>query len=83
MGNDLDSFSEIVASTLSLYHVLVDLARGDVVLTGEGNVEITFAETNQRFDSIEKLRTGSLIPKIQIHFSTIVKYKHLPVPRQH
>ena len=55
MGDDLHCFPKIVASTLSLYHVLVDLARGDVVLTCEGNVEITFAATNQRFGSVEKV----------------------------
>ena len=35
--------------------MLIDLARGDVVLTGEGNVEIAFAEMNQRFGSVERL----------------------------
>ena len=35
--------------------MLVDLARGDVILSGEGNIEIAFAETNQRFGSVERL----------------------------
>ena len=35
--------------------MLVDLARGDIVLTGEGNVEIAFAEMNQRFGSVERV----------------------------
>lgn len=55
MGYNLHCFSKIVASTLSLDHVLVDLARGDVVLTGEGNVEIAFAEIDQRFGSFERV----------------------------
>lgn len=35
--------------------MLVDLARGDVVLTGEGNVEIAFTEMNQRFGSVGRV----------------------------
>ena len=35
--------------------MLVDLARGDIVLAGEGNVEIAFAEMNQRFGSVDKV----------------------------
>ena len=35
--------------------MLVYLARGDVVLTGEGNVEIAFTEMNQRYGSVERV----------------------------
>ena len=35
--------------------MLVDLACGNVVLTGEGDVEIAFAGMNQRFGSVERV----------------------------
>ena len=50
--------------------MLVDLARGDVVFTGEGNVEIAFAEMNQRFGSVEKVEdrfTNSQDPNPPLH----------------
>jgi hypothetical protein len=40
MGHDLDRLAEVVAAALTLNDVLVDLARCDVVLAGEGDVEV-------------------------------------------
>lgn len=40
--NYLYGFTQIVALALAFDDVLVDLARGDVVITGQGDVEVTF-----------------------------------------
>lgn len=39
MRNDLDSFAQVVTSTLLVYHLLVYLAGGDVVVLGESDIE--------------------------------------------
>jgi hypothetical protein len=38
--NDLYGFTQIVALALTLDDVLVDFASGDVVIAGEGDVEV-------------------------------------------
>lgn len=40
MWDDLDGFTQVVALALALDNVLVDLARGDVVVACKGNVEV-------------------------------------------
>lgn len=40
VGHDLHRLAEIVALALALNDVLVDLARGDVVVAGKGDVEV-------------------------------------------
>lgn len=40
VGNDLHGFTQIVALALALDDVLIDLAGGDVVVAGEGDVEV-------------------------------------------
>ena len=46
----MDSATEIVATTLFLDYVLVDLAGCDVVLTGESDVEIALVVTEIEID---------------------------------
>lgn len=46
----LDSLSEIVAATLALNDVLVDLASGDVVLASEGNIEVSLVVSEVEVD---------------------------------
>lgn len=40
MGHDLHGFAQVVALALTLDDMLVDLARGDVVVACEGDVEV-------------------------------------------
>jgi hypothetical protein len=40
VGNDLDGFAQVVALALALDNMLVYLARGDVIVASEGNVEV-------------------------------------------
>ena len=79
VGHNLHCFPKIVASTLSLYHVLVDLACGYVVLTCEGDVEIAFAGMNQRFGSVERVEdsfTNSQDPNLPRPHHQVQKPPH-------
>jgi hypothetical protein len=40
VGDNLDSLAEVVATALALNDMLVDLAGGDVVVTGKGDIEV-------------------------------------------
>lgn len=46
----MDGFAQVVALALTLNNVLVDLARGNVVLAGEGDVEVTFVVAEIEID---------------------------------
>jgi hypothetical protein len=48
--NNLDRFADVLASTLLLDDVLVDLACGDVVLAREGDVEVAFVVAKVEVD---------------------------------
>jgi hypothetical protein len=41
MRHNLDGLSEVIAPSLTLDYVLVDLARCNIALASEGNVEVT------------------------------------------
>ncbi len=50
MWNDLDGASEVVAATLLLDNVLVNLSGGDVVLAGKGDVQVTLVVSEIKID---------------------------------
>jgi hypothetical protein len=50
MRHNLDRFPKIIASTLALDNVLVDLSGGDVVLAGQGDVEISLVVPEIKVD---------------------------------
>lgn len=50
MWDDLHCFAEVVAATLALNNMLVDLARGDVLVAGEGDVEVAFVVSKVEVD---------------------------------
>lgn len=50
MRHNLNSLSKIVAATLTLDNVLVDLAGGNVLVAREGDVEVTLVVSEIEVD---------------------------------
>lgn len=50
MRNNLYRLSQVVAATLTLNYVLVDLAGGDILVAREGDVQVTFIVSEIEID---------------------------------
>ena len=50
MWDDLHRLAQVIAFSLTLDDVLVDLASGDVVIAGKGDVEVAFVVSEVEID---------------------------------
>lgn len=50
MWHHLHRLSKVISSSLALYDMLIDLSRGDVILSSQGDVEISFVISKVKVD---------------------------------
>lgn len=50
MRDDLHGFAQVVTSPLFLYHMLIDLASRDVIVSSQGNVQVSFVVSEVEVD---------------------------------
>ena len=74
----LHSSTEVVASSLLLDDVLVYLARSDVVLSGQSDIEVSFVlGSSLSIQNCRDKENGTYVPQVEINLPPIIENKHL------